>query len=227
MCENEIDSDFFWSSVLRNVGSNKQPTSLMFEKHFYLDAGCATVLIIGISPHDRLTVSSRIESRAMDSNVLRLDKNALLEVLECVSDRLRENTIRPRQNTSVSIQCLSDWLYRINVGDENIKMSLDTLLTLRRKMTIVKMQIELLERADHESQLYKLLELFCYNAGERAVVRALQTFHSVDAQQLIDELCMLDCACIEQQFVVEIVNSCLEWFAACVPLYIKMLLQAQ
>lgn len=222
-CSEQIDECFFWGSVEKNQRAITYAARLIFEKHVYLDDEYGSVLVIGISPHNKMSIAARIENRA---SVFHLDKESLNHLLDCVDDRFGENVNYPLSKQGyINIQQIDDRLFKISLGNRCIKMCLSALVTLKQKLTPIKMLIRRLLRDNYEKNLYKLLHHFCYDGNEKAV---LETMHAhIHKQKLIDVLCELDRECLERSFTLEIACNCSDWFAACIPLYIKTLTQAQ
>lgn len=225
----------FWEEMWRNENNKKQSEILIFERNVYLHQNMddeegnefANVIIIGVSPYNRMKVCARIESRAVGGS-MRLDGNSLLELLECVEDRFCENAVIPRNNRNVTIKQVNECIYKISIGTENIKLCLETLLALRRKQQIIKLHIKLLERENYAAQLYKLLHHFCFESKQEIVMQTLHTSVNISKEKLTNELlCMMHHKCVDMAFVLEIASNCLEWFAMCVPLFIKTLIHSQ
>lgn len=233
-----MNVETFWSNVQRTVNKKSIPTNLIFEKKIFLnenvdDDECresTSVIVLGINPHDRLSTSGRIEVRsATTKTVLRMNKETLIDLLESINDRFREDAVTPKQR-KISIRSINEILFEIKAANEVIKMSLNTLLTLRDKLPIIKLQIDMLERVGCSNSLFNLLHHFCYDAEQNAVMRAMHNNGrdpTIDKRQLIIELCQIDCECLEKSFVLEIANGYLDWFVTCVPQYIKAIIQQQ
>lgn len=221
-CCGRFDVKYFWSSVGGVV--KKQSTNLLFEKNIYLDDDRDCVLIVGVMPHKRFAIGARIEKKG-SKRVMHLDKVSLLDLIECVDERFCENAVYPQSCRNVRIQLYDVQSYKISVGDEqHIKLGLDTLLTLRQKHRLIKIQVHTLENNNYEKQLHKLLLHFCYDGDERTVVKAMQAPGHLHKQHFADVMCMLDFYCIDKSFAVEMAANCADWFLACVPLFIKTLL---
>lgn len=201
-----MDDNIFWSSVGRGFENDK---NLICEKFIYLDDDRTEVLVIGISPHNKMSVAGRLESRA-SASFLHLDRKALMELLHCVDDCFRGSIDIPKPETD---------------SHEVIKLKMDALLTLRRKLPIIRQEIELLERGQYDKQLFQLLEHFCFETDERIVMKSLNTLRALymksDNLELLEKMCQLECECVQKSFVLDITANCLEWFVHCVPLYIK------
>lgn len=231
----------FWDSVQRNAESSKYTKNLIFEKNIYLDECMdndenrnVNVLIIGLNPYNRMKVYGRIESRTECGGVLQLDGVSLMDLLDRINCRFSENAFSNRgynnydnDETKISIEWINENRFKITVNNENIKLNLDTLLILKRKYSIIKLQMMSLECVNYKAQLYDFLNHFCYEVDERIVNQALHGSHNINKQFVIYEMCMLSCECFEQSFVLEIANNCLDWFVACVPLFIKALNEMQ
>lgn len=221
-CCGKFDDDYFWNSVDEVV--KKQTSNLLFEKNIYLDDERDCVLIIGLVPHERFSIGARIEKKG-SKNVVHLDKDMLFHLIECVDDRFCENAVYPQSSRIVRIQLFDVKYYKICIGDDQrIKIPLAALLTLRQKQKVIKKHVHMLENNDYEKQLHKVLLHFCYDGDERMVLTAMQAPGHINKRQFTDEICMLDCNCVDRSFAVEMANSCVEWFLDCVPLFIKMLL---
>lgn len=204
-----INVTFFWNSVVEDQRAVRHGGHLIFEKHIYLEDELESVLVLGISPHNKMSIAARIEIRA-NAHVFCLDKYLLTQLLDCVSTRFSENAIFPkRAHEHVNIKQLDDRFFKISLANEKIKMCATALLTLNRKQTLVKSLITRLERDIYESHLFKLL------------------YHVMDKEPLIDDLCELECDCLQKSFVLEIATNCSDWLTACVPLFVKSLSQTQ
>lgn len=232
--ETDLNVEFFWSSMQSDEMYNKHATSLIFERNVYLsESGVGgnrdeydEVVVIGLNPHNRFNVCAYIESRTL-SRCLPLDANALRELLDCVDERFGENAIIPKINRYVHIRELEKGIYRIDVGGDHIKMGLKALLVMRNKREIIKSYVRMLECVDYKPALYKLLNHLCFRGKEKTVLQMLHRLDDVNRKQLIEELCALQCLCIDNALVVEIVNNCLEWLVMCVSLFIKTLIHSQ
>lgn len=215
----EIEENLFWDSVARDGRAVKNSMKLIFEKNVYLDdeygddddddgeVTLQSVLIFGVNPHQRMSIAARIETKTTagttTASVMLLNKEKLMELLECVDVRYRENAVFVKHG-NVDVRQVGDRLYKVRVCDNSITLSLDALLSLRRKRGIIEMQIAMLERENYELQLYKLLHHFCYDAEQKTVIGALRAATLMRKQILIDELCVLRCKCLQTAFVVEI-----------------------
>lgn len=223
-CCVKFDVNYFWKNVTDNV--KKQCSNLLFERNVYLDDERECVLVIGVMPHNKFEIGARIERR-FSKNVVHLDKDKLFDLIECVDERFCENAVYPQACRSVRIQLYDAKCYKIRIGDDQcIKLCLATLLTLRQKHKLIKMQVAMLEKNDYERQMHKLLLHFCYDGDEQTVVKAMQAPAYMQKPQFIDTMCALDCSCVDKSFVVEMANGCSDWFLACVPLFIKTLLMS-
>lgn len=215
--------NYFWDSVKKS--SIKQPTNLLFEKNIYLDDVNDCTLIIGINPHARFSIAARIEIKS-EASVLHLSKEEFADLLDCVGDRFCENTVFPPTNSAdIHIQQCNEQLYKVYSQNECIKMSLNTLLSLKQKRPLIKMHVKMLENNEYEDQLYKLLLHYCYDSEEKGVMNALHSSRDLYKQQIIDAIYMLRCSCMEKTFTLEVMCNCADWFAACVPVFIQTLLQ--
>lgn len=224
-CLKQIDECFFWDSVGENKKVTAYAACLIFEKHVYLDDKYESVLVIGISPHNKMSTAARIENRA-NASVLHLDKESLFDLLDCIDVRFSETTKYPMyQRGHINIQQIDDRLFKISLGNRLIKMHPSALFSLKQKQILIKMLIMRLERDNYDTNLFKLLHHFCYDGNEKTVLEALHIH--IHKQKLIDVLCELDCECLERSFTLEIASNCPDWFATCVPLFIKTLTQAQ
>lgn len=208
-----MDVNIFWQSVQR--GFENVNHHLIREKNIYLDDEHSDVLVIGISPQNKMSIAGRIESRA-NASFLNLNKKTLMELLQSVNDRFRENI--------VNIQS-AQRQYKVIVDSSHMKLKLSSLLVLRRKILIVRKEIELLESEHYESQLFCLLEHFSSANNHETILRSLNTSRAVhlkfDQLKLIAEMCQLECKCLQKSFVLDIASNCLEWLVHCVPLYFK------
>lgn len=218
----EIDANHFWCCV-RGSERAQGHLNLLFEKNIYLDDEHDSVLIIGISPQNRMKTSARIEIRSME-RVLPMNGDSLINLLECADARFRENAVFPTHTYNIVIHSIDARFYKVVVDDAYFKMGRSALLTLIRKQRLIKNLMRMFERNEYEMQLFRLLHHFCYDASERTVVRAL---NASTQRHVLDELCDLDCKCLEMSFVHEIALNYSNWFAACVPLFIKTLMRTQ
>lgn len=205
----DINVTFFWNSVVEDQRAVRHGAHLIFEKHIHLEDELDSVLVLGISPHNKMSTAARIEIKA-NAHILYLDKVLLTHLLDCVNTRFSENAIFPkRAHEHVNIQQLDHRFFKISLANEQIKMCAAALFTLKRKQTLIKLLITRLERDIYESHLFKLLH------------------HVMHKEPLIDDLCELECDCLQKSFVLEIATNCSDWLAACVPLFIKALSQTQ
>lgn len=213
----------FWDSVKQS--SIKQPSNLLHEKNIYLDEVNDCMIILGISPHERFSIAARIEIKS-SASVLHLSKEQLVDLLDCVGHRFCENAVFPQTNRGdVHIQLYNERLYKVYSHNEYIKMSLNALLTLKQKRSLIKMYIKLMESDEYEEQLYKLLLHYCYDTEERVIVSALHSSTDLYKQQIVNAIYRLSCSCLEKTFALEVMCNCAEWFSACAPLFIKTLIQ--
>lgn len=224
-CCGQLNVNHFWNSVGELVEKKKPSSNLLFEKNIYLDDERDCVIIVGVMPHKRFSIGARIEKKGSKC-VVYLDKETLFDLIECVDEQFCENAVYPKSHRSVRIQLYDEQWYKICIGDEQrIKMCLATLLTLRQKHKLIKMQVNMIEkRTAYEKQFHKLLLHFCYDGDERVVVKAMQAPAHLQKQQLTDAVCAVDCYCIEKAFAVEMATNCADWFLACVPIFIRSLL---
>lgn len=218
----EINTTYFWDSVRDSERANKWAVNLLFEKNIHLDDECDSILIIGISLQDRMRTSARIETRSAES-VLRMGGDSLINLLDCIDGRFRDNAVFPT-HTNISIRLFDERFYKIGVDDARIKMTRDALLTLMRKQTLIRNLMKTLECNEYEKQLFRLLHHFCYDTPQRTVVRALnsRSMH----QHVFNEMHDIQCDCLEMSFTLELALNNSNWFAACVPLFIKTLMQS-
>lgn len=236
-------NDIFWEGVQSDEENNKFTKNLIFEKNIYLDDDIdgnydqvynKNVLIIGLCPHNRMKVYARIESRTECGGVLHLDAVSLMNLMDCIDRRFSEKTVSNKGHdeidggeNKISLQYTIGNRYKITVGDKYLKLSLTTLLNLKRKYSIIQLTIVLFEDENYEPQLYNLLNHFCYEANERIVIQALHRSHNINKNNLIYEIWMLECSCFSKSFVLEITDNCLDWFVRCVRLFIRSLTNAQ
>lgn len=207
--------DFFWNSITE--ASDTQPSRLLFEKPVYLDDydedEFVSTLVIGIDIRRRLSISARIEVRSM-GNALHMNKSTLLEMLDSIDELLQENAVLPKFNhNKVRIQPIHETSYKIIVDNKYVKVSSKALLTLRSKLPIIKMQINLLECAKYEKQFYDLLEYFCDE--------------NLHKSELMNKMLMLISEDFERLFVLEISINFLDWFMTCIPFYCKALIHTE
>lgn len=222
-----MNVNYFWDLVRENEKTRTRSLNLIFEKYIHLNDECESVIVIGMSPPKKLTISARIEVGAT-AGVLRLDEGSLIDLLQCVDERFGQNAVHPKHRNVNIKQLFDERFFRIETDNGHIKLCLYALLALYRKRSLIMMLIKALERKQYERSLFKLLHHFCYDAGDRSVAVALRSYEPTMHKQCItDELCMLNCKCLEESFTLEIALNCLNWFTACVPLFIKSLMQTQ
>lgn len=204
--------EYFWHSISEK--NDTRLNRLLFEKSIYLDDydedEFASVLIIGIDIRRRFSIGARIAVRSMGTT-LQMDKSTLLEMLDNIDELLQENSVLPKcGHTKARIQSIHEAQYKISVGNKNVKVNAKALLTLRSKMSIIKMQIKLLECANYEKQFYDLLNYFCDG--------------NLHKSELLNKMDMLIKEDFERLFVLEISTNFLDWFMTCIPLHCKALL---
>lgn len=222
---NALDKKYFWNNVRKN--GKKWKNTLIFEKNIYLQDEYESVIVVGVNPHNNFAVCARIEVRSMQS-ALNLDSDSMINLLNCIDKRFAENAVFPdiqsKNSMDVTIQLARERLYKIGiVGGTLIKMSLNALLAMRQKHSLIKKYIVLLECEKRESLLFNLLNHFSFEAREEHLLDALSTCKRMRKQYFFDEMCRINCACLDISFSLEIALHCSDWFATCVPIFIKAL----
>lgn len=222
---NELDKKYFWDNVRKN--GKKWKNTLIFEKNIHLHDEYESAIVIGVNPYNKFAVCARIEVRAMQS-ALSIDGDSMINLLNCIDKRFGENTVFPdtqsKNNLDVTIQLARERLYKIGiVGGTLIKMSLNALLAMRQKHSLIKKYIVLLKCEERESLLFNLLNHFSFEAREEYVRDALSTCKRMHKQYFFDEMCRENCTCLDISFTLEIALHCSDWFASCVPIFIKAL----
>lgn len=226
--EDGMNVDFFWNAVRLNAKEWKR--TLIFERNIYLDCeyGSVVVVVLGINPFERFTACARIEVRST-GNFIHLDGDSMDNLLKCIDEKFGENAVWPDQaHGNVAIQLVGERLYNIKiVGNKHtIRMSESALLAIRQKQLLIKINMKLIECDKYETQLFNMLNHFCFEATERSV---LDVLHSPATRMLnsnvFGELCKLNCTCLDMTFALEIISHCSEWFASCVSIFMKALFE--
>lgn len=234
----QFDIDHFWDCVRmgeeeekgkkgRDIMSNLRSTNLLFEKVVRLgddyedddyDSEYASVLIIGLDPCRRLATCGRLNMKEMNS-VLHMDESTLLDLLDCINDQFQANTVLPKYPSSnISIRSINERLYKIDVGGEIVKMSLEELLKLRQKLPLIKRQMKEFASAEYEIQLYNLLQYFCFG-DEHEIDNDDTRSSNSHEQKVYDEMCMLNGDRFDRSLALEIARNFMNWFAKCLRLY--------
>lgn len=217
----------FWRYVKLDEICSKYKANLILEKNIYLDeknddeAAIVYVLIIGVNPYDKMKVYARIESRIEgDVTVIHLDDVALMDILGNIDTKFGENAVSTQKKKIRSH-------YKIIIDDDSLKISFSALMTMKKKRLIITEHIRLFRNGNFKGQFYDLLNHFCYEADEELFNQMLRSSHNINKQHLINEMCLINCDCFDELFVLDVANNCTDFFTACIPLFIKAIVQAQ
>lgn len=218
-----LNADYFWD-IAQHI--RKQPKNLLFVSHISLndddDNEHDSVVSVGIRPEQRFATSVELRSYAYS---LKLDGGLFLDLLECISERFQEHAVIPTHK-HINIQLLFDRMYKISFVDGgSIRLGEKALLELNKKRSYIKMYMEKLQQREYELRFFNLLHHFCYDASEKAVVGAI--YSSPNMERMVDDMLKLECTCIDRSFTLEIILNGFDWFAECIPLFLKALMQTQ
>lgn len=229
----------FWNSVKKNAECSKYTQNLIFERNIHLEenvdddeSNYANMLTIGLSPYNKMNVYVRIESRNEGGGILQLDGVSMIKLLDYIDHRFGENTtLLPSDNDNdnnneekkATLHCTGKSRYKIRVDDKYLKLHFETLMMLKRKNSIIRLQIRSFENVDYKPHLYNMLNHFCFEGNEGILKQVLHSSRNINKEQFISEICTLRCQCFDESFALEMMNNCLELFIMCVPLFIKAL----
>lgn len=228
----EINQKLFWKNI---QGTSKCDNShnLLCEKNIYLNAAFGSMIVVGINPKDEFNVYARIENRSTNNSILINEKN-LSHLLDCVSEQFSINSVFPSSSSSnftrtpedavrMQITSFHQRFFKISIGENQIKIDEDSLLRLLRLDSYVRSIILMLQSQSktYESFFFNLLSHFCY---EKSVEEAIQLSELEYIQHFFDEVINFHCECIDKSFILEIATNFSQWFATCIPLFIKSIM---
>lgn len=202
-------------------------SKLLREKNIYLCDTYGTVLTLGINMHNEFKFCARLEVKSTN-DVIAMNANNLNCFLECLNQHFNENIVLPQPSTSdtdnescVQLSQIQQRIFKLRIGDRNLKIDEKSLQTLFRIKSHIKMYILMLEyeRKPYEALFFKLLNHFCYGKTVKEVTELANLIHT---QRFFDEIISFHCDCIDKFFVLEIATNFSEWFTQCAPMFIKI-----
>lgn len=225
---NKINSPIFWRKYEEK---HKVVDEFKFlnEKNIYLNDECGSVLTIGINPKNRFGVMIRIEVKMTNSFIMMTPSN-MNKLMEFINQHFDEQTVLPSTTTQnedsdliVKMSPIQQQIFKISVRDKHIKIDEDSLQSIYRARSHIKMYMLMLEyqRKPYELLFFKMLSHFCF---EKSVKQSNELSDMDYIQIFFDEMVNFHCVCIDKSFVLEIATNFSQWFGSCVSVFIKTLM---